>query len=128
MLTPVALESVLAKAADAALVVSESGAILFANSLACTLFKYSAGELAGQTLELLIPHRNRMAHVGHRLRFTDDRRSRPMGSGLELFALCKDGSEQRVDISLIPMQRGLEYLVIATIRLRAPASAASCAN
>jgi PAS domain S-box-containing protein len=128
MLTPMALESVLAKTADAALVVSESGAILFANSLACALFKYSAGELAGQSLELLIPERHRVAHVGHRIRFTDDRRSRPMGSGLELFALCKDGSEQRVDVSLIPMQRGLECLVIATIQLRAPACTAAAAN
>lgn len=128
MLTPAALESVLSRAADAALVVSESGAILFANGLAHALFKYSPGELEGQNLELLVPRRHRATHVGHRIRFTDDRRARPMGSGLDLFALCKDGSEARVDISLIPMQRGLENLVIATIQLRPSATAAPLAN
>ena len=127
-LTPQALESVLARAADAALVVGESGAILFANSLAHALFKYSPGELDGQNLELLVPHRSRTTHVGHRIRFTDDRGARPMGSGLDLFALCKDGSEERVDISLIPMRRGLENLVIATIQLRPSASTAPLAN
>lgn len=111
------LESDVAQAPDAALIVSESGVILFANDEACTLFKYSAGELDGRSLEVLVPHRNRLAHIGHRLRFTDNRRARPMGRGFELLALCKDGSERRVDISLRPVQRGLETLVVATIQL-----------
>ena len=118
MLSAATLESVLAQAVEAALLVSEAGIILFANDRACSLFKYSAGELHGQSLELLVPHRNRLAHIGHRLRFTDDRRTRPMSTGLELFALCKDGSERRIDIGLRPVQRGLQNLVIATIQLR----------
>jgi protein-histidine pros-kinase len=111
-------ESVIAEAADAALVIRESGTILFATEGACRLLKYDAGELHGQPLELLIPVRLRLVHIGHRLRFTDDRRTRPMGAGLELFALCKDGSEQRVDVSLKPVQQGLETLIVATIQLR----------
>jgi PAS domain S-box-containing protein len=124
MLVPLALESVLAQATDAALLVGESGTILFANDQACTLLKYCPGELDGRNLELLVPHRNRLAHIGHRLRFTDDRRARPMGAGLELFALCKDGSEQLVDISLAPARRGLETLIIATILIRVSPSGA----
>lgn len=115
-LSRVLLESLLSEAAT--LLVSESGIILFANDQACELFKYPAGELRDCSLELLLPHRYRLAHIAHRLRFTDDRRARPMGSGLELFALCKDGSERRVDISLRPMRGGLQVFVIATIRLR----------
>jgi protein-histidine pros-kinase len=117
MLTPVTLESVVAQAADAALVVNESGIVLFASDQACHVLKYAPGELDGQSLEHLIPERFRLAHIGHRLRFTDDRRIRPMGVGLELYARCKDGSERRVDISLNPVQRGLETLVIATIHV-----------
>jgi PAS domain S-box-containing protein len=109
-------ENLLGRASDAALVVDGSGTIRFINDQACKLFKYLAGELDGQSLELLVPYRNRLTHIGERLRFTDDHRTRPMGAGLELFALCKDGSERRVDISLSPVQRGLESLVIATIR------------
>jgi hypothetical protein len=78
MYSSATLESVLAQAADAAL--------LFANEQACHVLKYRAGELHGQSVELLIPDRYRLAHIGHRLRFSDDRRTRPMGAGLELFA------------------------------------------
>ena len=100
---------------EAALVVDESGIILFANDQACHVLGYDPGELDGQSVELLVPERYRLAHIGHRLRFTDDRRTRPMGAGLELSARCKDGSECRVAIGLNPVQRGLENLVVATI-------------
>jgi protein-histidine pros-kinase len=117
MQSPATLEGIPAQAGSALLVVDESGTILFASHLVCRLLKYAAGELDGQTLELVIPKRYRLAHIGHRLRFTDDRRTRSMGAGLELFALCKDGSERRVDISLKPVQRGLETLTVATIQV-----------
>lgn len=118
-----ALERILAHSADASLVVDESGTVLLANDQACQLLQYAAGELNGQRVEFLIPDRFRLAHIGHRLRFMDERRTRPMGAGLELVALCKDGSERRVDISLNPVQRGLETLIVATIRMRqAPAA------
>lgn len=103
---------------DAVLVIDESGTIVLASEAACALFQYSAEELRGWTVELLIPHRSRAAHIGQRLRFSDERRTRPMGTGLELFGLCKDGSERRVDISLRTVQRGLQTLTVATIRPR----------
>jgi protein-histidine pros-kinase len=105
-------------APDASVVVGESGTILFANQRAGHLLGYAPGELHGQSIELLMPERFRLLHIGHRLRFTDDRRTRPMGAGYELLALCKDGSERAVEISLSPVQRGLETLVVAVIRDR----------
>jgi PAS domain S-box-containing protein len=112
------LGSTLAQAADSALIIDEFGVILFASDQACHALKYGAGELRGQSLEFLIPERHRLAHIGHRLRFTDDRRTRPMGAGMDLFALCKDGTERRVDVSLNPVQMGLQRLMIAVIQLR----------
>ncbi|HEV2700957.1 MAG TPA: PAS domain S-box protein [Steroidobacteraceae bacterium] len=117
MQSPATLESLLVQTADAALVVNESGTVLFASDHACKVLKYLAGELHGRNVELLIPERYRLAHIGHRLRFTDDRRTRPMGSGLDLFALCKDGSERRVELTLNPVLRGLETLIVATIHV-----------
>lgn len=117
MLSAATLETTLARAGDAALVVDESGTILYANDPACHLLNYGPGELHGQRVELLIPERFRLSHIGHRLRFIDVRRARPMGAGLVLFALCKDGSERRVNVSLNPVQRGLETLTIAIIRV-----------
>ena len=75
-----------------------------------------------------MPERFRLVHIGHRLRFTDDRRTRPMAVGLDLFALCKDGSERRVDLGLNPVQRGLETLVVVTIQVRESDSRMLCAT
>jgi protein-histidine pros-kinase len=118
MHSPATLVSVLAQTAGAALIVDETGTVLLASDQACRVLRYAPGELQGQSLELLIPERFRLAHIGHRLRFTDDRRTRPMGLGFEPFALCKDGSECRVNVSLKPVQRGLETLIVATIQAR----------
>jgi len=115
---PETIEGALAEVANGALVIDESGTVLFVNDQACHLLKYAPGELHGQIVELLIPARYRLTHIGHRLRFTDARRIRPMGTGLALYALCKDGSERRVDVGLKPVQRGLETLIVATIQLR----------
>lgn len=114
------LNGALAQFADATLVVDESGIVLFAGDQASRMLKYGRGELQGQSVESLMPERFRLAHIGHRLRVTDDRRSRPMGMGLELYALCKDGSECRVDLSLMPMQRGLATLMVVTIQAHEP--------
>src|SRR5215467_4577170 len=94
------LESILAQAADATLIVDELGTIRSASDQACRLLKYSPGELHGKAVELLIPARFRLAHIGHRVRFADARRSRQMGEGPAMTALCKDGSDVAVDISL----------------------------
>jgi len=118
MYSAATLESVLAQTPGAALIVDESGTILKASDQACHLLRYLPGELDGETVERLMPERFRLAHIGHRLRFTDDRRTRPMGAGLELVALCKDGSERRVDLGLKTLPRGLETLVVATMKLR----------
>lgn len=122
------LDGILPKAAGAALVVDESGTVLIATDQACHLLKYRAGELDGQPVETLMPERFRLAHIGHRLRFTDDRRTRPMGAGLDLFTLCKDGSELPVDISLNPVQRGLRTLVVVVVEARASAPQTSSAK
>ena len=115
---PADLKTLLAHAVDCALIVGESGSILFVTDQACRLLKYAPGELAGQSVESLIPERYRIAHISHRLRFTDERRMRPMGTGLPLFALCKDGSELPVEISLNPVQRGLVTLTVVGIQVR----------
>ncbi len=102
----------------AALIVDESGTIRFATDRACAMLGYVPGELEGRSVELLVPRRLRLAHIGHRLCFTDERRTRTMGAGLELFAQRKDDVEIAVDISLTPIQRGLETLMIVVMRLR----------
>lgn len=112
------LESIFTHAADAALIVDEAGTVRFASDQACHLLGYAPGELHGTHVEYLVPVRFRLAHIGHRIRFMDYRRSRPMGAGPALVALCKDGSERAVDISLNPVQRGAETLFVLVIQPR----------
>jgi protein-histidine pros-kinase len=116
MLSAELLHRALAGTTDATVIVEESGAIAFANAPACRLLGYAAEELRGQSVELLMPERFRLLHIAHRLRFTDERRTRPMNGGLGLLMRCKDGSERPVRISLAPIQRGLQTLIVAAIR------------
>lgn len=107
---------------DAALLVREAGSILRANTQAYRLLRYGPGELNGLNVELLLPERFRLEHIRHRLRFTDDRRARPMGGGRDLLAQCKDGTELTVRISLAPLYHGLETLMLVVIRDSAPSA------
>ena len=109
---------------SAAFLVDESGTIRSATAQACHMLGYLPGELDSRSVEVLVPARLRLAHIGHRLRFTDDRGTRPMGAGLQLYALRKDDAEIAVDISLASIQRGLQTLTIVTMRLRASESGA----
>jgi len=113
------LQRVLDCVADATIVVDESGAIVVANRPMCDLLGYAPSELQGQSVELLVPERFRLAHIGHRILFTDDRRDRMMERGHGLLVRCKDGSELRVAISLGSVPHGLETLTVAAIRVDA---------
>ena len=82
---------------DAMVLVDNQGIIVFANQQLLSLFGYHLEEIQGQSIELLIPERFRTRHMGHRAEFAADKRTRPMGAGLDLFARHKDGSEFPVE-------------------------------
>jgi two-component system, sensor histidine kinase len=103
-------------APDALLIADGAGRIVFVNSQTETLFGYSRNELVGQSIELLVPARLRAEHVGHRERFALEPRKRPMGSGFDLSAVRKDGSEFPVEISLSPHHTANGSLYSAAIR------------
>lgn len=110
------LEWLLASATEAMLIVDRDGRIVLVNPPAGRLFGYTSAELVGRLLEELIPERFRSTHVGQRSHFFAEPHARPMGAGLALHALRRDGGEFPVEISLSPLRtdRGLS-LVMATI-------------
>ena len=102
---------------DAMLVVDSDGVIRDLNPQALSMFGWSRGEMEGSGVERLVPAGVRSRHEQHRLRYTEAPRPRPMGQGLELRALRKDGTTIPVEISLSPgkLASGPEH-VICTIR------------
>ncbi|WNZ06651.1 PAS domain S-box protein [Streptomyces sp. 11x1] len=103
-------------APDAMVIVDDTGTIRLVNAQTEALFGYQREELLGRPVELLIPHRFRDHHTRHRDGYAANRQVRPMGAGLELHGLRRDGTEFPVEISLSPLETADGLLVSAAVR------------
>lgn len=97
------------------LVTNQQGQIVLINDFALQQFGYERAELVGAYVEQLMPKRFQQRHVEHRNHYNQHPQSRPMGIGLDLFAVRKDGTEFPVELSLSQYKHEDGAFVIAYI-------------
>lgn len=103
-------------APDAMVVVNTSGEIVLLNVQAEKRFGYRRDELLGQKVTNIIPVGFAARLIADDLRSTEDALAQQIGTGIELTALRKDGSEFPIELMLSPLETTEGILVTAAIR------------
>jgi PAS domain S-box-containing protein len=103
-------------APDAMVVVNQGGEIVLLNVQAEKQFGYRRDELLGQMVKNIIPEGFAERLVADALRSTEDALAQQIGTGIELTALRKDGSEFPIELMLSPLESAEGILVTAAIR------------
>jgi PAS domain S-box-containing protein len=108
----------LLNAAPDGIVISDGeGRIVLANEKTAEMFGYRQQDLLGQCVELLVPQRLRETHRGHRIRFGEEPRPRPMGcSEFQLLGRRQDGTEFPIQIGLSPVETEDGHFVMSIVR------------
>ncbi len=96
-------------------VVNNEGIIKAINPFALDLFGYQLEEIIEEPIETLIPGRFHYKHIADRHGYMHNPRSRPMGLGMDLYAIKKDGAEFPVEVSLGNYQNNGDSSIIAFI-------------
>lgn len=109
-------QAVFDNAPDPILLVDAEGRILQINAAGEKTLGYAHGELVGCAIETVIPERFAEAHRKHRVQFMAAPHARPMGTGMELYARRKDGTEIPVDVMLNATSTPQGRVVIAILR------------
>src|SRR5580700_8626422 len=103
-------------APDAMVVVNPGGKIVLLNVQAEKQFGYRRDELVGQQVKNIIPEGFAERLIADGLRSVEDALAQQIGTGIELIARRKNGSEFPIEIMLSPLESAEGILVTAAIR------------
>lgn len=102
---------------DGVVVCDRDGQMVYVNSALQELSGYSGELLIGQQIEMLVPAGIRDDHAANRAGYHQGGMpARPMGSGLQIALLRRDGSLLAVDVALRPVVIDEQTLVVAAVR------------
>src|SRR5882724_8771565 len=116
LLLPEIAVAVFTHSPDAIVIVDEGGIIRFVNKQAEFVFGYTAGQLAGQPINILVPEAKRPQHDKDCMKFIETPRTRSMAYGKQLNARHRSGREFGVEINLSPVATVRGTYVLATVR------------
>ena len=108
--------SLLEAAPDAMVVVDQRGEIVLLNVQAEKQFGYSRDELLGQPVTNIIPEGFAERLIADDLRSAADALTQVIGSGIELVARRRNGTEFPIEIMLSPLESAEGILVTVAIR------------
>jgi diguanylate cyclase (GGDEF)-like protein/PAS domain S-box-containing protein len=103
-------------APDAMVVVDEGGAIVLVNLQTEKQFGYRRDELLGQPVKRIIPEGFAERLIADGLRSAAEALAQQIGTGIELIARRKDGSQFPIELMLSPFESPEGTLVTAAIR------------
>jgi PAS domain S-box-containing protein len=103
-------------APDAMVVVNQVGQIVLLNVQAEKQFGYSRDELVGQKVKNIIPDGFAERLIADGTRTAAEALAQQIGTGIELIARRKDGSDFPIEIMLSPLESAEGTLVTAAIR------------
>lgn len=92
------------------------GKILSVNRAASQIFGYTASEMVGQNLRVLMPNPYRDAHDGYMQRYAETGQKRVIGQIRELEAVRKDGSVFPIELGVSDLQLPNRRMFIGVIR------------
>lgn len=99
------------------MIVDADGIIVDAGPVASKIFGFEHGELIGVSVESLIPESKREQHITDRHQYMENPIPRKMGTGREVIALRKDGTEVPIEAAL-DYYEGYVCMTIVDITLR----------
>jgi two-component system CheB/CheR fusion protein len=106
---------VLGTTAAGILMTDAAGSIVFVNPSATQLFGYTAAELLGRPVSLLMPERPSQRHAEQRTADPVDREPRGVARERDVVGVRKDGTEVSLQVTLTPLTRETGLLVVCSV-------------
>ncbi len=101
---------------DGIISADEIGTILSVNRSATQIFGYTANEMVGQNLRMLMPSPHREAHDGYLQRYRESGDKRIVGKILELTGIRKDGSTFPLELGVSDIHLPNRRMFIGVVR------------
>ncbi len=110
------VRSIVENVIDAIITIDNRGIVQTFNPAAETIFRYSAGEIIGGNVSVLVPQPHHEFHDGYIRRYVETGEDHIIGKTRELSGRRKDGSIFPIELSVSEMRLGKETFFIGIVR------------